>query len=267
MKTTSLLTLTGVLSIGMLTFLKLDDRPTHKQANPAHINRVLLEPFKEHPFYPESTAFPAKETSLAHQKAAAHAKPAMADYCDDDTAGASALCLDDIVYLETEEPIELGFDVDEYLPADFDPYASASPDINLGNIQFIEDEEPVDLGFDTAQYLPEDFDPYAGMEPDLSEIVYIEEEEPVDLGFDTRVYLPEGFDPYAQPALQLEDIVYLEPEEPVELGFDVDEYLPADFNPYAAAAFDLDQIPYMEVQDGQIWDELKSLKTTSGIDF
>lgn len=65
----------------------------------------------------------------------------------------------DIEVLEINEEIDLGFDVFEYLPLDFDPYAGA----NLSDIDFeiFEDGEIVELGFDTAAYLPADFDAYA----------------------------------------------------------------------------------------------------------
>jgi hypothetical protein len=47
----------------------------------------------------------------------------------------------------------------------------------LDDIKFIVPEEPVDLGFDVNVYLPADFDPYAPAEFDLDQIIFIEETE------------------------------------------------------------------------------------------
>jgi len=104
------------------------------------------------------------------------------------------LSIDDIVFIETDEEIDLGFDTAEYLPIGFDAYAGMELDLN--EISFIETEEEIDLGFDTAEYLPVGFDAYAGMELDLDEVNFIEAEEDIDLGFDTAEYLPKGFNPY-----------------------------------------------------------------------
>ncbi len=68
---------------------------------------------------------------------------------------------------------------------------------SVDEIVFIEANEEIDLGFDTAEYLPVGFDAYAGMELDLNEINFIEIEEEIDLDFDTVEYLPVGFDAYA----------------------------------------------------------------------
>lgn len=102
--------------------------------------------------------------------------------------------LDEIVYIEEEAPVELGFDTREYLPEGFDPYSSY---VDLGAIEFIEQEEEEGLGFDTAAWLPETFDPYAAP-ADIQSVSFMEEEEALLVPeVDTRQYLPEGFDPYA----------------------------------------------------------------------
>ena len=44
----------------------------------------------------------------------------------------------------------------------------------LNDIVYIEEEEEIDLGFNTYLYLPERFDPYKGMEIDLKDIEYID---------------------------------------------------------------------------------------------
>ena len=104
------------------------------------------------------------------------------------------LLVDNIVFIEVEEDIDLGFDTAYYLPIGFDAYAGM--ELNFDEIEFIEVEDEIDLGFDTAYYLPIGFDAYVGMELDIDKINYIETEEEIDLGFDTAEYLPTGFNPY-----------------------------------------------------------------------
>jgi len=108
-----------------------------------------------------------------------------------------------------------------------------SEELSTDNIVFIETEEEIDLGFDTAKYLPIGFNAYAGMELDLNEIDFVETEEEIDLGFDTAEYLPEGFDPYMGTKFDLNEIDFVETEEEIDLGFDTAEYLPVGFNAYS----------------------------------
>lgn len=81
------------------------------------------------------------------------------------------LFLEDIVYIEDEEEIVLGFDVNDYLPVGFDPYAQA--EIDLSDIMYIEEEEEIVLGFNTSDYLPSNFDPYATKKIGSEEIALI----------------------------------------------------------------------------------------------
>ncbi len=69
--------------------------------------------------------------------------------------------------------------------------------LSLEAIVFVETEEEIDLGFDTADFLPMGFNAYAGLELGLDEIDFLEIEEEIELGFDTAKYLPLGFDAYA----------------------------------------------------------------------
>lgn len=105
-----------------------------------------------------------------------------------------------------------------------------SANLTLNEIIFIEEEETIELGFDTAKYLPEGFDAYEGMGLDLSEIVIIEEEEEIELGFDTADYLPLGFNAYKGMVFDIDEIDYIELEDEIELDFDVNEYLPINFS-------------------------------------
>lgn len=100
------------------------------------------------------------------------------------------LNLNEIIFVEEDTEIDLGFNTADYLPEGFNPY---EPYFNLDSITYIEDEE-LELGFDTSAYLPEGFDPYTEVVP-VNSINFIEEES-IDLGFDTKKYLPEAFSPY-----------------------------------------------------------------------
>ena len=51
----------------------------------------------------------------------------------------------------------------------------------LSSIEYIEEEEAIDLGFDVHQYLPLDFDPYKGMIYDLQDIQYMEPDEELEM--------------------------------------------------------------------------------------
>ena len=122
--------------------------------------------------------------------------------------------LDEIVYIEEEMEIDLGFDTADYLPEDFDPNKQY---VDLNSIEFIEEGEVADLGIDTAAYLPEDFNPYA-FPTDIMSVDYIEEgEDTIDLGFDTEEFLPEGFDPH-ELYVDLDAIEYIE-EDVWEIEF------------------------------------------------
>ncbi len=137
------------------------------------------------------------------------------------------LDLNEIVFIEKEPQIELGFDTADYLPKNFDPYANPS---DFEAISYIDAQDQIALGFDTADYLPEGFDPYT-VYFDLNAVEYIDELEEFRLDFDTADYLPENFDPYAYPS-DIEGINYIEEEEQIALGFDTADYLPEGFDPY-----------------------------------
>ncbi|MGB5819872.1 MAG: hypothetical protein WBG90_10355 [Saonia sp.] len=104
-----------------------------------------------------------------------------------------------IEYIEDEPEIDLGFNVNEYLPIGFNAYADP---IGMEGITFIKTEEPIELGFDTADYLPVCFDPYEVFF-DLNSVEYIEDEEEIELNFNTDDYLPKGFDAYSNGTMPL----------------------------------------------------------------
>ena len=106
----------------------------------------------------------------------------------------------------------------------------AIAEIDIEDIIVLEEEEVIDLGFDTTEYLPVGFNAYEGMDFKLDEIAYLEEEEVIDLGFDTAAYLPADFDPYQTAELDLNEIIFLEEEEEIVLDFNVEDYLPANFD-------------------------------------
>ncbi|MGB5821005.1 MAG: hypothetical protein WBG90_16085 [Saonia sp.] len=72
-------------------------------------------------------------------------------------------------------------------------------DLDLNEIVYLEDEGEVNLGFDTYFYLPEGFDPYEGMKIDLDDIHYMECEEEIHLNFNVNDFLPKNFDPFTLP--------------------------------------------------------------------
>ena len=136
--------------------------------------------------------------------------------------------LDDIIYIEEESEVVLGFDTAEYLPEDFDPYQHY---VNLDAIEFVEEDDCLDLGFDTAEYLPEDFNAYADA-TDFRNIDYIVEgEDDFDLGFDTAEYLPEGFDPH-ELYVDLDAIDYIEEEEEIDYDYLIGYYSNQVFDPF-----------------------------------
>lgn len=137
------------------------------------------------------------------------------------------LDLNDIVFIEKEEPIDLGFDTEDYLPLNFDPYKVY---FDLDKVTYIEDGEDEVFDFDTSGDLPKDFNPYAHPE-DFAAVSFIEEEEELTLGFDPKDYLPAGFDPY-EVYFDLDAVEYIEDDEEVELDFNTKDYLPSGFDPY-----------------------------------
>lgn len=130
----------------------------------------------------------------------------------------------EIVFIEEESSIDLGFDTAEYLPEGFDPYCDY---FDVNSIVFI-DDEMTDLGFDTEEYLPTNFNAYAN--PNSIDGINYMEEETVDLGFDTTKYLPEDFDPY-EFYFDLDSVEYIEDEEELDFDFSTEDYLPAGFDP------------------------------------
>ncbi|MCX2717986.1 hypothetical protein [Lentiprolixibacter aurantiacus] len=144
------------------------------------------------------------------------------------TNSTAELDLNEIVFIEEEEIIDLGFDTRDYLPEGFN---ANEVYVNLDNIIYIEEDES-DLGFDTSVYLPDNFNAYAAPEG-IEGINYMEEEEVIDLGFDTAAYLPEGFNPYETYVFNLDSVEYIEEDEEIEFDFNPADFLPEGFDPYA----------------------------------
>lgn len=258
MKTTSIITVSGAIAVILLALININGEGSFKSDSPAQ----LSEKTQSAAITDNASLVDLLPVKYVHHSSPFDSQSAEAtgtsrlESPDEKANTDGELNLDEIVFMEEEISIDLGFDVAEYLPADFDPYAAAEP--ALDEIVFLEAEEEIDLGFDTTEYLPIGFDVFATADPDLDTIEFIEGGE-TDLGFDTSAYLPEDFDPYAKPEPDLQAIAYLEEEAAVELGFDVDAYLPADFDPYAPAAFDLDQIIFIEEEEEiDLWKETGS---------
>ena len=103
---------------------------------------------------------------------------------------AVAIDLDEIVYIEEEMPVVLGFNTSDYLPEGFDPHEAY---VDLDAIPFLEEEEVVEIP-DLEEWLPQAFDPYAAP-TDIRSISYMEDTD-ADPVLDTQAWLPEGFNPY-----------------------------------------------------------------------
>jgi len=84
-----------------------------------------------------------------------------------------------------EEAEEIMFDVNAYLPVNFDPYKGMIIDESYALIT-----EEIPFNFEPEAYLPASFDPYEGM---IFEAELTPEEIPFD--FDIEEYLPVGFNP------------------------------------------------------------------------
>ena len=109
--------------------------------------------------------------------------------------------LNSLVYVEEDAEVEMDYQVEWYLPKNFDAYVGS-----ISEIQYIDltKEEPVELGFDVKQYLPVNFNP---LTLDVKSIRYIQEEPQITMGYDTKKYLPRGFDPYVG---NLNDLKYID---------------------------------------------------------
>ncbi len=100
--------------------------------------------------------------------------------------------INSITYIQEEVEINLGFDVADYLPEDFDPYKQY---VDLNSIEFIEEENDNDIA--TSKYLPVGFDAYANPNG-IEGINYIDENDSFELTIDSKKYLPKGFNAYAK---------------------------------------------------------------------
>ncbi|MCG2462772.1 hypothetical protein K8352_18560 [Flavobacteriaceae bacterium F89] len=98
----------------------------------------------------------------------------------------------DIKVLENDEDIDLGFDVKNYLPENFNPYSTS------GNLKM----SSIDYGYLTTGTggapVSEDFVQIGGHSPvKVDDIVVLENDEDIELGFNAKEYLPRNFNPYA----------------------------------------------------------------------
>lgn len=113
-----------------------------------------------------------------------------ANKTDNDRDRVEPFDIDSIEYIEDDVIVELGFDVQDYLPEGFDPYKIY---VDLAAIPYIE-EESID-NVDFSKHLPDGFDAYA-YPTDVQSINYIDENDDIILDFDSEKYLPKGFDAY-----------------------------------------------------------------------
>ncbi|NAS13280.1 hypothetical protein [Poritiphilus flavus] len=76
--------------------------------------------------------------------------------------------------------------------SEHDPGSEQGPAQVLEGLMFLEDEEPLDLGFNHYKYLPVGFDAYKGMIIDLDDIEYIECNYETDLNIELKDLYPSG---------------------------------------------------------------------------
>ncbi|EGV44630.2 hypothetical protein BZARG_1597 [Bizionia argentinensis JUB59] len=103
----------------------------------------------------------------------------------------------------------------------------------IQEIQVFNVKEQIDLGFDVNQYLPENFNPLAGKNDlNWNNILIIETPVVVNLDFDIKFYLPKNFNPLkGKNDIDWDNIELIEIEEELHFNFNVNAYLPKDFNP------------------------------------
>src|SRR5690606_35026426 len=154
----------------------------------------------------------------------------------------SLASLNEIVFLEEEPEINLGFDPQDYLPEDFDPTKRY---FDFDSFEFLSNDLEMELGFDSWNYLPEGFDPYTTV-VGIQGINFMEDDR-VDLGFDPREYLPDGFSPYVFQ-LDLNSIHFMEDEIELDLGADAKTLLPLGFDPHSNVVA-IGSINFMESEE------------------
>ncbi len=126
-----------------------------------------------------------------------------------------------------EEDAPFDFDIQKYLPKDFNPFKLMYVTYdNLYEYFFEEEDAPFD--FDTKAYLPEGFDPYEDKSI-MEEYTLLNEEEDATFDFDTKEYLPEGFNPYDENESILAEYEKLNEEVDAPFDFNTIEYLPVSF--------------------------------------
>ena len=143
----------------------------------------------------------------------------------------STTLYENIFEVEVEEADEaFDFDIQNYLPEGFDPFAVAYN--SYANVyEYFVEEEDESLEFNTAQYLPNNFNPYTEVSINENyELMQVEDDEVLD--FDTTAYLPKGFDAYNEDENILVDYERLNEEKDAKFDFDINEFLPQDFVAY-----------------------------------
>ncbi|AWX44444.1 hypothetical protein HME9304_01445 [Flagellimonas maritima] len=125
--------------------------------------------------------------------------------------GLHELKISEIQFIEEEPVVILGFNPEDYLPEDFNPYKIY---FDLNSVVYIEDENALQLDFDSAYNLPEGFDAYSE-DVSIRSINYVEDEA-LELGFDTKDYLPENFSPH-KVYFNLNTVQFIEDDEDYEI--------------------------------------------------
>ncbi len=102
------------------------------------------------------------------------------------------LTVEDINVLEKEEDVDLGFDVKNYLPRNFNPYST------LGDFKTSSKDDNYDASdLDRAATLGTFIERGSRELINVDDIVILEDDGDIELGFNVRDYLPRSFNPYA----------------------------------------------------------------------
>jgi hypothetical protein len=139
--------------------------------------------------------------------------------------------MDDSIFeveFEEEEDAPFDFDVQEYLPKDFNPFKLMYNTYDIVYEYFFE-EEDASFDFDTKAYLPVGFNPYEDKFI-IEEYALLNEESDATFDFDTKEYLPEGFNAYDENESILAEYELLNVEEDEPFDFNTVAYLPVSFD-------------------------------------
>ena len=127
-----------------------------------------------------------------------------------------------------EQDAPFDFDIQTYLPKDFNPFKLMYSAYNVAFEYFNEDEDET-FDFDTKKYLPENFNPYEEASI-LEDYAMLNAEEDEMFDFNTIEFLPKDFNAYSEKEMNMENYELLHVEADAPFDFNTVDYLPVSFN-------------------------------------